>query len=299
MSGTLPSASSWPRRDPNDAPFPLVEYLRRIDLPIAATSARAATRDLLSDVTAAHSRAIPFENLDVVLRRPIDMSIAAVERKLIQRQRGGYCFELNTLLGAALSSLGFFVEPLLCRVRWNKPEGVETPFTHLALRVRTVDGSFFLADVGFAGTNPISPLEFGVEEKLLEGVFRTAPGAAALCGYTVLQWCLRGAWRDLYAFRTGEVASDADLLVSNFWSCASPMARFTTSFFVQRVVGDERHHILNDAYVIRRGHDGESATVEERVHDTARLCDLLASVFGIDAPEGVVSVWCERYKRGE
>ena len=49
--------------------------------------------------------------------------------------RGGYCFEHNTLMMAALRAIGFVVEPLLARVRWNKDKDVQTTFTHMALRV--------------------------------------------------------------------------------------------------------------------------------------------------------------------
>ena len=39
---------------------------------------------------------------------------------------------------------------------------------------------------------------------------------------------------------------------NNWYSCTYPSARFTTSFFVCRILGDERHHILNADYVVRR-----------------------------------------------
>ena len=279
----------------------LCDYLRRIGLDEVATTARTATRELLAILTSAHSRAIPFENLDVVLGSSIDMSVLAVERKLVgAKRRGGYCFEQNVLLAAALSMLGFVTEPLLCRVRWLKPEGIVTPFTHLAYRVTAEDGKVYLVDVGFAGTNSIAPLEFGVEERLPEGLFRTTEDAASVPrGYTALQWQLRGVWRDLYVFRTHEVACDADLHMSNYFSCSSPEARFTRQFFVQRVIGDERHYILDDLYCIRRGHGGESEVVEEAVRDEARLGNLLAGVFGIDAPDGIGAAWRERYARRE
>lgn len=281
--------------------FSLPAYLRRLALPasLADGGARAATRELLTTITSAHARAIPFENLDVVLRRPIDTSLNAVAAKLVDSARGGYCFEQNVLLAAALNALGFTAAPLLCRVRWGKAPDAETPFTHLALRVRASDAREYISDVGFAGSNSTHPVEIGAgEERLPEGAFRTAEGGAgARAGYTALQLRVRGEWRDLYVWRAGETASDADIALSNFWSYASPSARFTTSFFVARVVGDERHHILDGAYVVRRGLDGDAAVEEEAIADEARLRALLGGVFGIDAPAGSVEAWAAAYRR--
>ena len=45
--------------------------------------------DVLSE---AHVRTIPFENLDVILGRPIDLELGAIERKLVHeylKDRGG------------------------------------------------------------------------------------------------------------------------------------------------------------------------------------------------------------------
>ncbi|MFZ9393865.1 MAG: arylamine N-acetyltransferase, partial [Ilumatobacteraceae bacterium] len=75
----------------------------------------------LAAVHSAHARTIPFENLDILLGRRIATDLAAVERKLVHDRRGGYCFEQNALLGAALRTLGFDVAPLLGRVRWQVP----------------------------------------------------------------------------------------------------------------------------------------------------------------------------------
>ena len=71
-------------------------------------------------VMAAQSRAIAFENFDVVMGKRISMAGPDVEKKLVDEQRGGYCWEQNTLLSMTLEEIGFDVVPLLCRVRWNK-----------------------------------------------------------------------------------------------------------------------------------------------------------------------------------
>lgn len=229
--------------------FRLEKYLVRIGLGGGLLAQRPPSYDTLTKVMKAQSNAIAFENLDVVQRKIIPIAPADVERKLVDEGRGGYCFEQNQLLASALQSLGFDVFPMLCRVRWNKAVDEQTTFTHVALRVRLGDGAeacTYLADVGFAGTNSIAPVLLGSEEPqaLPEGLFRTLRDTA---GYTTLQWEVKKTWRDLYMFKE-EACLPIDLELANWWSCTYPKARFTSQFFVARVVGDERHHILNETY---------------------------------------------------
>ena len=255
----------------------LAAYFERIGI-APPGSADLATLALVME---AHSRAIAFENCDVVLKRRISITPAEVEQKLVSGRRGGYCFEQNALLQMALEEMGYVVEPLLCRVRWNKPDdalGPNTAFTHLALKVQTADGDY-LADVGFAGTNSIAPVNLGTAEpqSLPEGQFRVAGGRA---GYTTLELLVKGDWRGLYTWRA-EPAASVDLDSANWFSCTYPFARFTTSFFVCRVVGEERHHILNDKHVVRKGHGAGSEVVSSTIKDKAQLLGLLETVFGI------------------
>ena len=73
-------------------PFDLDAYLARI----AYAGPREATIATLTALHTAHVVAIPFENLDILLSRGIDLDLAALERKLVTERRGGYCFEQNT-----------------------------------------------------------------------------------------------------------------------------------------------------------------------------------------------------------
>ncbi|MDR3529449.1 MAG: arylamine N-acetyltransferase, partial [Rhodopila sp.] len=61
-------------------------YLARIGVPAGGQ----ASLPLLQAVIAAHAARIPFENLDIVLGRPIRLDIASIQAKLIHANRGGY-----------------------------------------------------------------------------------------------------------------------------------------------------------------------------------------------------------------
>src|SRR4051812_30275357 len=98
-------------------------YFSRIGL----RGPRAATLETLDELTRAHSSAIPFENLDVLLGRPIDLRPEALFDKLVTRGRGGYCFEQNGLFLAVLEQLGFRVAPLSARVRLDRPRDFIPP----------------------------------------------------------------------------------------------------------------------------------------------------------------------------
>ncbi|MGV0801371.1 arylamine N-acetyltransferase, partial [Mycolicibacterium elephantis] len=81
----------------------LAAYFNRIGY----TGSTEATVDTLRALVSAHLAAIPFENLDPLMGRPVaNLSAAALSAKLVQRRRGGYCFEQNGLMGYVLAQLG-------------------------------------------------------------------------------------------------------------------------------------------------------------------------------------------------
>ena len=86
----------------------------------------------------AHLEQVPFENLDVIhLGKVPSLEEEELYDKIVGRNRGGYCFELNTLLLALLETLGFSVYPAAVRVRWNK--SVVPPISHMALVAEIAD----------------------------------------------------------------------------------------------------------------------------------------------------------------
>lgn len=78
----------------------------------------APTLETLRALQARHLASIPFEAIDVLLGRGVDISHQAVEAKLIGARRGGYCYEQNGLFRRVLGAIGFEVDPLVASVRW-------------------------------------------------------------------------------------------------------------------------------------------------------------------------------------
>ncbi|HWA03833.1 MAG TPA: arylamine N-acetyltransferase [Rhizomicrobium sp.] len=126
-------------------------YLDRIGL----SGPLPPTLDTLTKVHRAHLRAIPYENLDVQLGRPVTIERPPIFDKIVTRRRGGWCYEMNGLLGWGLGELGFRVTRATGAVM-RETFGEPTEGNHLVLRVE-LDEGLYLADVGF-GDGPLEPI---------------------------------------------------------------------------------------------------------------------------------------------
>jgi N-hydroxyarylamine O-acetyltransferase len=97
----------------SDLDFDLDAYLRRIGHAGPCT----VSFETLAALQRAHTAALPFENLDPLLGRPVALDAASLSAKLVEGRRGGWCYEHNLLLGHALRAIGFQVQDLAARVR--------------------------------------------------------------------------------------------------------------------------------------------------------------------------------------
>lgn len=140
----------------------LAAYLHRIGL----DAAPAADLPTLRTVHRAHVEAIPYENLDVQLGRPVTRDVAAAFDKIVTLRRGGWCYEMNGLLAWALEEIGFRVRRLAGAVG-RAAGGDATVGNHLVLLI-DLDGEIWLADAGF-GDGLIEPT------LLREGAFEVGP----------------------------------------------------------------------------------------------------------------------------
>lgn len=120
------TGSSWRTED-----FDIPAYLQRIGI-----EPGPASLELLEAVHQAHVRTLPFTNVDILLGTYPGAAPAAVQRQLIERRRGGYCFAHGLLMAAALEHLGFEVTRHLGRV--GSPDRART---HTSLEVRLDDGA--------------------------------------------------------------------------------------------------------------------------------------------------------------
>jgi N-hydroxyarylamine O-acetyltransferase len=256
-------------------------YLARIGY----TGPREPTRPVLQAVLFHHTCAIPFENLDVLLGRGVTLAADVVDRKLVTENRGGYCFEQNSLLMRALVAIGFAVTPLSARVRLNQPREVTPPRTHLLLRV-DLDGVPWLADAGIGGYSPAAPLRLDVldaEQPTPHEPRRVVTEHAHPLPRHYHQVKLGDTWADVYEF-TGEEMPPIDRELANWWTSANPASHFRHNVLVGLARPDgTRFGLTNREFVHRRG-----AEVLERVEirTADELIILLAERFGLRFPPG-------------
>jgi N-hydroxyarylamine O-acetyltransferase len=120
---------------------------------------REPTAETLRQLQRAHLLAVPFDTLDILLGRPIVLSVPSFYDKIVSRRRGGFCYELNGLFGWLLEQLGFTVALLSARVLATSEPGPE--FDHLVLLIETEES--LIADVGF-GDSFLEPLRLDGQE---------------------------------------------------------------------------------------------------------------------------------------
>jgi N-hydroxyarylamine O-acetyltransferase len=124
-------------------------YLDRIGAPAIG----APSVSLLCELHVRHLEAVPFENLSIHLGERIVLDEDVLVDKIVDRGRGGFCYELNGLFAALLRAIGFQVSLLSAGV--HMASGLSSPLNHLALRVDLDER--YLVDVGF-GAHSRHPL---------------------------------------------------------------------------------------------------------------------------------------------
>ncbi len=120
----------------------LATYLERIE----HSDPVRPTLECFRSVHRHHVQSIPYEDLDVQLGRPLDLDPERIRRKLIVDRRGGWCYEMNGLLGWALAEIGFDVTRMTGGVMRSE-RGDDAYGNHLVLRV-DLDGESWIADAG-------------------------------------------------------------------------------------------------------------------------------------------------------
>ena len=137
------------------------KYLNRIGL----RGPLPPTRETLFALQKAHLYTVPYENLDILAGVPLSLRAEDLYEKVVDRGRGGYCFELNELFAWLLRAMGYQVIDYFARFLRNETEIPKR--RHHVLRVTIVnDPEDFLCDVGVGTGSPTYPIQ------LVEGVIQ-------------------------------------------------------------------------------------------------------------------------------
>ena len=232
----------------------------------------AADEEGLRALHQAQFMTLPFENFDIQLGRPIRLGRDDLLAKLVDRRRGGYCFELNGLMLMVLHTLGFTARPLLGRVHLKEPVQGRTHQVNLV----EIGDRRWIMDVGFGAGGPRCPLPLALDH-VAEG-----PGWAFRLVErepwgVLMQSRIDGAWRDSYSFDQS-YATLADINVANHYTSTSPASHFVTSRVASRPLPDGRVSI-SDFTLTRIA--GQEQTTEELAPGAGYL-QVLEDTFGIE-----------------
>ena len=248
----------------------LDDYFARIRY----TAVPAVDLETLRTLHLQHNSSIPFENIEVVLPREIELSDEAIFNKLVIARRGGYCFEQNGLFERVLREIGFEVRSLLGRVVLSNPPHMP-PRTHRVVLV-TLGDEQWIADVGFGGLTLTAPVRLKAEseQETPHGLYRLQQAGPDW----ILQFRHHDRWQSLYQFEMGQ-QYQADFVMGNFHSAHWPQSHF-------------RHHLLMCLHQPDGGkltltnyhftHWQNGHVVEEKtLADTQALYDVMQQRFGL------------------
>ncbi|HJT67762.1 MAG TPA: arylamine N-acetyltransferase, partial [Pyrinomonadaceae bacterium] len=241
-------------------------YLKRIDYdgPVDVST------ETLRNLQVAHLLHVPFENLSIHAGEPIVLDDEALFAKIVERRRGGFCYEANGLFAALLRALGFDVSMLSAEVARGNG-GFSPPFDHMALLVNLENR--WLVDVGF-GDSFLEPL-------LLDTTSEQIQGDQSFKIESEDQYCMvfrrnNDEWEPMYRF-TLEPHQFADYEEMCRFHQTSPQSHFTQNRICSRATPAGRITLSGMRLIVTTKHGRE-----ERLLDSAKEYEeVLRDQFGI------------------
>jgi len=220
----------------------VLAYLKRI----GADRPHLLDEAALAGLHRAHLMTVPFENLSIHLGEAISLADSDLISKVVERRRGGFCYELNGAFAMLLQALGAEVVRVAARVYGN---GLGPPFDHLALVVRLPGADErWLADVGF-GSHSTYPLRYDSRQEQDDPGGRFALADAADGDVDVLrdrqpQYRIEPRGRTL-----------ADFIPTCWWQQTSPKSHFTQNTICSRLTADGRITLSGRTLIVTSGGD--------------------------------------------
>lgn len=244
-------------------------YLARIKID------RPVSLDLygLSRLHRAHLMTFTFEALDAFMGWPSSITPVSAFAKMVDGKRGGWCYEMNGLFGAALDAIGFRVTRLCGGVN-REILGDIAIGNHLTLRVDL--DSPYLAEVGVADAivEPV-PLDIGpIQQRGFDfSIMPTADGWLRFNNHA------HGIARS-FDFRADH-SDEAAMTAMHAWLMRDPGSPFTNALAVLRHTADGYVALQND----RLRNVMPNNISEHRITSADHFADMLETVFDLDIPQ--------------
>ena len=227
-----------------------------------------------------HSKAIPFENTYILKKLQIKLTKEWIYDKIINKSRGGVCFEVNYLFYLLLKDLGYDVKFLGGRV-FQPPTGEPGHHNEHVLSMVTLDSKSYIVDVGFGAKCAQGPLLLTFNEELTDpnGVFRFTKENDVIVyecrPKTIIdvdsQAEIQSAtetWQGLYQFSLSPI-DISDTKTAFDFHTTSPLSPFTGGFFMARFTDIGKTSFLGNVLTVysSNGNMKEMSTQKEVPED--------------------------------
>lgn len=262
-------------------------WLRRIGY----TGPLEPTLSTLHQLIFAHSHAIAYESLDIMLGRTPKLDLDSLQRKMISGGRGGYCLEQNMLFREGLRSLGYKITSLQGRVVRGMAIDAQRPAIHMLLQVEMPEGPY-LADVGFGNLAPTSALLLrpGVEQETPHEPMRFID----IGGELTLQAKLRDTWEHIYRV-IPYPRYDGEYEITNWYTGTHPDAPYQSNIIVASPGPNRTRITMFNARVTVRHATGEA---ERRLlKDEVEYRSVLRDEFGLNMSDDEIRICIEVMER--
>jgi N-hydroxyarylamine O-acetyltransferase len=217
--------------------------------------------DYLSHLQKQHMLNVPFENLDIMNKKPLSLNTEDLYKKIVLEQHGGVCYELNGLFSHLLKELGF--KPYLMagtvysgNGAWSLENG------HLFIIV-PLENKEYLVDVGFGGNCPRLPVPISGEEMMdSDEVYRVKRDETEALFY--LQKKTDSEWETQYRFETPLKKWNLDSIHPIcVLTETSPESKFNKVYNFSRVTEEGRITLLGNTLIIVNGREKTKEKLEE------------------------------------
>lgn len=249
-------------------PMHFDKYLKRIQFYDSGKVDRAT----LDSVHRCHVHHVPFENLDIQSKKIFDLEIANIFHKVVDNNRGGFCYELNLLFNELLNSLGFRSSIIEARIFTDKGD-LGPRYDHMSLLVEL--DKLYLADVGF-GDLFLKPLEVREgEQSDGRNVFKIEQVDAN--SYLLMMSKEDRSFEKKYVFDVRSVRPD-DFNEICFEKQINPDSYFVKNLVCTQPTESGRITIFNNSMIERRGAERQVT----KINDDEHLREILLQKFRID-----------------
>jgi N-hydroxyarylamine O-acetyltransferase len=170
---------------------------------------------------------VPFENLDVQAGKSISLAANDIVDKIINRNRGGYCYEVNGLFALVLQEMGI---PYLFVAARPLVTPIENPKTHMAI-LATIEGEDYLIDLGFGGNGIREPLKLSALDTEIKQGFETFSLLKTEENDYLLKTLINDEWANLYSFDLSP-QEWIDFKPANHYNSTHPDSFFTQNLIV-------------------------------------------------------------------